>query len=74
MPTIIEPSSLSTSQLLVAYLDLPSSDFKQKIQLLACIKGRILNNVNNYYHPLFGRVTFLQIFEFVIDCLAENYE
>ena len=39
--------------------------------LLAQIKNRIMNNKNNYYNPLLGRVTFVQIYESVIDCLAQ---
>lgn len=41
--------------------------------LLVELKKAILANPNNYYHDYYGNVQFVQVYEFIIECLSSQH-
>jgi hypothetical protein len=41
--------------------------------MVSKIKQSIINNPNNYYHPYYQRVSFADVYEFVIECLSHQH-
>lgn len=65
-------NSQPTHQLLTNFLNSLGEDRGPSMRLLASIKSRILSNTHNYFHPLFGRVTYAEIYEFIVDSIVQD--
>jgi hypothetical protein len=66
---------LSTLSLLASFIDSICSplELPNKICLISKIKQAIINNPNNYFNQYYGKVTFPDIYEFVIECLSHQH-